>query len=331
MKISVYITSYNQKAFLVEAIDSVLAQTVPPSQIIVVDDCSNDGSQEVIEGYESRYPDLITPIFHTQNQGVAQARVHALQAVIGDYVTSVDGDDRYLPHKLEKEARLLADQPDVQIAFSNNYYMSETGQRTGTWITNKQPPHGDVFKETLTRQFPRGNLFRMELLPYAAWQAVGFHDPNLSVLEDWDMRIRLSKCYRVAYWDEPLTEYRVHSSGLSSGSTTEKLKAFEIIWQKNKPLIADMSLHEQGEITDRMDQLRASFMRQQSKEALGAYVGPYQGSKAQAWAYYRESWRYHRRLDWDLLLGLVLPAGIYGRFRQSMRRRLGRIGADNRE
>ncbi|UCC54424.1 MAG: glycosyltransferase family 2 protein, partial [Anaerolineaceae bacterium] len=192
MNISVFITSYNQKAFLVEAIESVLAQTLSPSQILVVDDCSSDGSQEVIEGYRSRYPDLITAIFHTQNRGVAQARAHALQAISGDYVTYVDGDDRFLPHKLEKEAALLARRSEIQIAFSNNYYMTETGQRTGIWITKKWPPQGDVFKETLTRQFPRGNLFRMELLPYAAWQAVGFHDPNLSVLEDWDMRIRLS-------------------------------------------------------------------------------------------------------------------------------------------
>jgi glycosyltransferase involved in cell wall biosynthesis len=329
MNISVFITSYNQKAFLVEAIESVLAQTLSPSQILVVDDCSSDGSQEVIEGYRSRYPDLITAIFHTQNRGVAQARAHALQAISGDYVTYVDGDDRFLPQKLEKEAALLARRREIQIAFSNNYYMTETGQRTGIWITNKWPPQGDVFKETLTRQFPRGNLFRMELLPYAAWQAVGFHDPNLSVLEDWDMRIRLSKCYRVAYWDEPLTEIRVHNRGLSSVSTMDKLVAFDHIWDKNKPLLEDLSLEAQGEIAGEMDRLRAEFMRQQAKEALGAYARPYQGSRAQAWTYYRESWRYHRRLDLDLLLGLVLPSSAYGRFRQYLRFRLGRIGADS--
>lgn len=327
MNISVFITSYNQKAFLVEAIDSVLAQTLKPSQIVIVDDCSADGSQQVIKDYQSRYPDLITPILHTQNQGVAQARVHALQAVTGEYVTYVDGDDRYLPTKLEKEAAYLAACPDAQIVYSNNYYMTQDGRRTGTWITDKRPSQGDVFAQTLTRKFPRGSLFRMEMLPYALWLEVGFHDVALAVLEDWDMRIRLSKHYRVAYLDEPLTEIRVHNSGLSSVSTAQKLAAFEYIWQKNKLLLSDMDVAEQHALAVEMDRLHAYFIRRQAKEQLGAYPRPYQGSKSQAWAYYRQSWCYHRCLDWDLLLGLILPPRVYGRLRQNMRRRFGRMGA----
>ncbi|MBT7715794.1 MAG: glycosyltransferase family 2 protein, partial [Deltaproteobacteria bacterium] len=87
MKISVFITSYNQKKFLIEAIESVLNQTLSPFQIIVVDDSSKDLSQEVIAGYAARYPNLITPIFHKRNTGVAQVRIDALNAVNGDYVT----------------------------------------------------------------------------------------------------------------------------------------------------------------------------------------------------------------------------------------------------
>lgn len=61
MNISVFITSYNQRDYLREAIESVLAQTLPASQIIVVDDASSDGSPDLISDYARRYPDLFTP------------------------------------------------------------------------------------------------------------------------------------------------------------------------------------------------------------------------------------------------------------------------------
>ena len=324
MNISVFITSYNQKAYLQEAIESVLVQTLPPGQIIIVDDCSNDGSQALIEGYQSRYPDLITPIFHPRNQGVAQARVSALQAVTGEYVTYLDGDDRYLPAKLEKESALLDGHRQAQIAFSNSYYMTVDGRQTKTWISNRKPPEGDVFAETLTRRFPRGNLFRMELLPYSLWKAVGFHDTALNVLEDWDMRIRLTRQYSVVYLDEPLSEIRVHPDGLSNVDAATKLSAFEYIWQKNEGLLDDMSPAERNALISDMDRLHAVFVRQQAKEVLGAYNQPGQGNKSQAWGFYRESWNYHRCLDLDLLSGLILPAQLYPPFRNSMRKLAGK-------
>jgi glycosyltransferase involved in cell wall biosynthesis len=318
MDISVYVTSYNQKQYLIEAIDSVLAQTLAPSQVIVVDDCSQDGSQQVIAGYKSRYPELITPIYHAQNQGVARARADALEMVTGEYVTYVDGDDRYLPTKLEKEAAVLEKNPDTQIAFSNNYYMTNDGRHTGTWITTRKPPQGNVFRETLVRGFPRGMLFRMELVSYSAWKQVGFHDTNLRLLEDWDMRIRLAKRCRVVYCDEPLTEIRSLEAGLSSLSTTEKIKAFDYIWEKNKVLLGDLDGAERARITSKMNRLRAEFIRRQAKEELGAYRRP-RGSRRKALEFYRESLKCHGRLDLDLLLGLFLPYGAYRWLRTAAR------------
>jgi glycosyltransferase involved in cell wall biosynthesis len=58
-RVSVILTSYNQKAFLTEAIQSALDQTLAPFEIIIADDCSTDGSQELIQGYVNRYPGII--------------------------------------------------------------------------------------------------------------------------------------------------------------------------------------------------------------------------------------------------------------------------------
>ncbi len=100
-KISVFITSYNQKKFLVEAIESVLSQTLKPVELIIVDDRSTDGSQEVIGEYARRYPDLIRPYYQEMNVGIAANKAFAQQHVNGDWLTYLNGDDRFLPQKLE--------------------------------------------------------------------------------------------------------------------------------------------------------------------------------------------------------------------------------------
>jgi glycosyltransferase involved in cell wall biosynthesis len=309
MSISVFITSYNQKEYLVEAIESVLAQTLRASQIIVVDDCSQDGSRELISGYASRYS-VIMPIFHRRNLGVAQARNTALEAVTGDYVTYVDGDDRFLPTKLEMEAKFLDKNSSAQIAFSNVYHMQADGKRLGTWIGRQKPPQGDVFRQTFARDFPQGILFRNELVDYGAWKRIGFYDPRLRIYEDYDMRIRLTKHLRTVYIDEALSEYRGHDSSLRSAKSTEKLALFDYICTKNRALLDDLSVGEYRYVQQRLERWRAKLIRMAAKEALG--VGQSEpGDRRKAVNLYRRSLQHHRCLDYDLILGLVLPHRVH--------------------
>lgn len=236
MNISVYITSYNQKDFLKEAIESVLNQTLRPYEIIIVDDCSSDGSPELIRSYKSKYPDLIIPVFHERNMGVTQVRITALQQVKGDFVTYVDGDDMYLPKKLEVEAGLI-NKGNFQLAFSNNmYFKGIENNIEHIWAYNKyeMPKTGIMYFETLSRSFPRKSLFRMELVNYNAWNQVGFHDTNLKIYEDYDMRIRLTKNLRVNYTIEPLTKIRIGESGLSHSPKDIHIKSLEYILKKHQ-------------------------------------------------------------------------------------------------
>jgi glycosyltransferase involved in cell wall biosynthesis len=240
-KISVYVTSYNQKKYLIETIESVLAQTLNPHQVIIVDDFSNDGSQELIAKYAHKYPNLVFPIYHMKNFGVVQTRIDALNAVTGDFVTYVDGDDRFLPEKIEREFDILAGNTNAQIAYSNNYYINPEGQRTGVWAEKGKPPEGNVFKETFSRCFPKSSLFRMELVNYQAWKSVGFHDPDITIYEDFDMRIRLTKHFQVAFCDEPLSEIRLHDKGLSKLRAKQHLASLEFIYHKNRSLLSDIN------------------------------------------------------------------------------------------
>ena len=310
MRISVYIPSYNQKAYLIEAIESVLAQTLRPHQVIIVDDASADGSQEVIAGYASRYPGWITPICHTQNQGVAAARNNALQAVTGNYVTYVDGDDRYLPTKLEAEAACLAAAPGSQLVYSNYYMIDEQGQRLDQWASGSLP-EGDIFCQVFGRQFPRRRLFRSELVHYASWQQIGFYDPELRVFEDYDMRIRLTHRLRAAYTKKTLSEYRLLGTGLSKLAGQVYLQAFEYIRQKNSPLLASQPIEGQRQVSRQLDQWQAALLRRMGRQALQSGPGC-PASRAQAFQHYRASLKYHRTFDTLFWLEFILsPRGYH--------------------
>ncbi|MDX2259997.1 MAG: glycosyltransferase family A protein [Hyphomicrobiaceae bacterium] len=241
MRISVFITSYNQAHLLPEAIASVLAQTRPAAEIVIVDDASTDGSRALIDSYASAHPRLIKALYHETNTGVAQTRIDALSAVTGDHVTYVDGDDRFLPDKLAREAAALLADPAASIAYSNTRYMSEDFTTpVHTWVDGEAVPQGDVFLETFTRSFPRRSLFRMELVRTADWRRIGFHDPNLQIYEDFDMRIRLTKHLKTVYVDNVGSEIRTHQSGLSKLPDDRHLACLSYLYRKSLPLLADL-------------------------------------------------------------------------------------------
>ncbi|MDP2685559.1 MAG: glycosyltransferase family 2 protein [bacterium] len=232
MKISVYITSYNQKDFLQEAIESVLAQTFKPFEIIIVDDCSTDGSQELIKEFSNKH-NIIKYFFHEKNQGVSQVRITALSNVTGDFVTYLDGDDLYLPNKLEIESRLMENN-DCDIVFTNNMYVDadDVNDIKWIWASDKIKLDSNLFAQTITRNFPRINLFRMELINYEFLKDIGFHDLNLKIYEDYDLRIRLAKKAKMVCSIEPTTKIRISKNGLSKSNREEHIKAYKYIYSK---------------------------------------------------------------------------------------------------
>ena len=167
MNVTVGITSYNQRDYLIEAIDSVLAQSAPPDEVIIVDDASTDDSPQVIAGYAARYPERVRPILLTENSGPNAARNHVLAAATSDLLAFLDGDDRWRPEKLARAlARLgAADRPDA--VFDNFTFTDGDGHPLFLWADGQRPPEGRLQRQVLTLDLPRTTLFRSELVPTA--------------------------------------------------------------------------------------------------------------------------------------------------------------------
>ena len=246
MEVSVFITSYNQRVVLCEAVESVLNQTYPADQIIIVDDASTDNSQDLIEDYRRQYPELFTVVLNKKNTGISQVRINALNHVKSKYVTYLDGDDWFLPDKLKYEVSAIKESPESKIVFSNNEYMNEDGSEfLFKWVDGEDVPEGDVFFQTFTRTFPRKSLFRMELVEYSAWKSIGFHDPCLKMYEDFDMRIRLTNKLHAKFVNKVLSRIRSHNTGLSSRKAEFHFSALDYIFKKNISLLSTLPASKQ--------------------------------------------------------------------------------------
>ena len=117
--VSVIIIFLNEETFLAEAIESVLQQTYPHWELLLVDDGSSDSSPHLAQQYAQQYPAKIYYLEHEnhQNKGMSASRNLGIQHAAGDYIAFLDGDDIWLPHKLSEQVALLEAHPEVMMLY----------------------------------------------------------------------------------------------------------------------------------------------------------------------------------------------------------------------
>jgi len=241
-KISVTITSYNQKYFLNETIKSVLNQTLKPYEIIIADDCSTDGSIELIKSYEENYSDIINPIYQKKNLGIAKNRNSAFKKASGDLISWINGDDLFLPKKLEFELKTFLKNNNTKWVYSQVFYIDSMGNRFDLRYKNDFMYKKYNFKDVILNM---GKEPAYQLIDYSILDEVGLFDENIKVFEDWDFVIRLAKNQEFDYCPIPLSEYRQHNAGASKSNLNIHIQSVEKIFKKIMPLIIDLSSHDQ--------------------------------------------------------------------------------------
>ena len=216
-RISIIITSYNKRDFLVEAIDSVIGQTFRPHEIIIADDGSTDGSRETIRHYMDRHPGWITGIFQETNVGIPKNRNSALRVVTGNYVGILDGDDLFMPGKLEKQVAALQASPDARVVYSNFRRVAEDGRTPIELRFSSPQPQGDVLADVASIKF---GLLRTLIADYELVRAAGFMDERYTKCDGLLLSIQLASMCRFAYIHEPLVSKRSHPGSDSVSNTT---------------------------------------------------------------------------------------------------------------
>jgi glycosyltransferase involved in cell wall biosynthesis len=221
-RVSVVIPAYNAAHWLPETLDSVLAQTEPAKEIIVVNDGSSDNTEEVLTPYREaiRY-------VSQNNSGPAVARNSGIRASSGDFVAFLDADDIWYPDKIERQVAVLDARPDVGVVFSNYEPFGEpVGYRTGF---DRGTVLGKIGKQRIADDafILEGDVFAALLQDLFSWTSTvlvrrkaidtagGFDEALHQAAEDWTICLRLSLVTRFAYVNKCLARRREHAGSLS--------------------------------------------------------------------------------------------------------------------
>lgn len=208
-KVSVVIPTYNSAKYIVSTVESVLNQTYPDFEVIVVDDGSTDETQQLLQPYRDR----ISYIFQ-ENKKYSGARNTGLRAATGEYIAFLDSDDLWLPTKLEEQVAVFSGHPDVVLVHCAAAYIDPQGQpvkykgkqQKGTEessiIIANQSRALFTFDTIITTSTV---MFRRSLL-----NEVGLFDDTHIHGEDWELWVRLGAKGPFAYISKPLAEYRVY-------------------------------------------------------------------------------------------------------------------------
>lgn len=198
IKISVVIPAYNSERSLGETLDSALAQTYPPHEIIVVDDGSKDKTEEIVRSYGDR-----VRYIKQANQGIAGARNTGIGNATGDWIAFLDHDDLMLPTKLEKEAAIVASNSELVVVYSTFTYLYSDGSTKAVPVF----PAKDLWPALRYRTpiLPSTAIVRRSAL----LEIGGFR--KFYTTDDWDLWFRLVRRYSAKAFQETsesLTLYR---------------------------------------------------------------------------------------------------------------------------
>ncbi len=251
MEISIYITSFNQKKYLAHSIESVLNQSLKPDEILILDDCSEDGSQDLISEYAIKFPEIIKYHFNSQNIGISKSRNIALELLNGEYVSFLDGDDFYYKDKLKLESEALKTNTNADIVFSNFTVINQDGNALYDWELKEFK--GDLFDRLWAFRWPKGGPFRYPLVNLRSWREIGKYDESLEVFEDLDMMLRLSKEFSSIHIGRSLSAYRKHTQGISNQSLTKIINILRYIYQKNTTLLDTIDKNHKIELNNERD------------------------------------------------------------------------------
>lgn len=213
--VSVLMPTYNQAAFLPESIESVIAQTYPNWELVVVDDGSTDATPDVLAGFAARDP-RVKPS-RQPNGGVARTLNAALDRAVGDYICWLSSDDLWVPEKLERQLAVFARDPDLALAYSEYEVIDEHGQFLRN-IPGLQF-HGDEALFQLIRQNYINGCTVM--IPRRVFDEVGPFDPDLKYAQDYDMWLRIAVGRRIRLTPGSLVKMRVHAGQMSQDNQNE--------------------------------------------------------------------------------------------------------------
>jgi hypothetical protein len=217
-RISVVLAVRDGAAYLAEAVDSILAQTLRDFELVVVDDGSTDATPSILAEFGRRDPRVV--VVRQEPGGLAAALNRGVRQARAVYVARMDADDIAYPQRLESQVSFL-DGDEAALVGTAWHEVDSGGRRLRTVVP---PTRHDELVRVLARRNPFCHptvVFRRE-----AWRAVGgYRSAFAPGAEDYDLWLRLAEHYRLACLPQPLLDYRLHFGNLSARTVRRQVEA----------------------------------------------------------------------------------------------------------
>jgi glycosyltransferase involved in cell wall biosynthesis len=257
--ISVLIPTFNRSAWLERTLISVFGQTIPVSEVLVVDDGSTDDTAVVIRALMEEHVEWrgLLHYMHQANQGKSAALNRALGHATGDWIAYDDSDDVWAPQKIEWQLRALTAFPDCGACFTDARFVNNPAMQMTAFQRAKKSyldPLGRIADPlALVMHPPHGIFMQTVLVRRDVMELAGEFDTRLPVAEDTDFIFRLARHTPFCYVSLPLVEIDRtpdRSVGLTSGRRNlRQLEAAELMLEKWLRILS----HESEARTDMRD------------------------------------------------------------------------------
>jgi len=215
--VAAILTCHNYGRFLGEAIESVLAQSHPPREVVVVDDGSTDDTAQVAARYAARGVRYVL----TPRGGAGAARNAGLRSTSAPLVAFLDADDAWLPHRVAVGVAHLARHPDAALAAAHAFACDEAMRPTSVVHALRGPASGMVLHELLVHNVvlnPSSVLIRRSALEAVS----GFSE--LPRGQDWDTWLKIAKRFPIGFVDDVVALVRRHSASITLRSGRSRIE-----------------------------------------------------------------------------------------------------------
>lgn len=251
--VSIIVPSYNHYNYLEQRLESIFNQTYPNFEVILLDDCSSDKSQEILLEY-AKNPRVSHCVFNDTNSGNTFIQWNkGIELAKGEYIWIAESDDFCELSFLEKLTKPLIEDDKTALAFCQSNSVDEKSKITGSWLNHTNNLDADLF---LTNFVMKGNEFTERFLIYknvipnasgvvfrkkSAVQLENLDvDPALKTCGDWFFYLKMLINSKVAYIHKSLNNFRYHSGSVISG----------FILTENRVAIIDIELNTRVKMID---------------------------------------------------------------------------------
>ena len=307
-KFGVLMITYNHEKFIAQALESVLMQKADfPFELVIGDDCSTDGTREIVREYSQKYPEIVRAHLRERNIGAKENFQQIFMASRGRYLATLEGDDYWTdPRKLQLLADVLDAHPETTICGHRTIKHDEDGARPDALFAKLPPGFYDL--ETLLHEcflHTSSVMFRRVIEGPPAWCSHLF-------MGDVPLFVELARHGNICFLDECMAVYRIHGGGVWSGldevkRSRNRLAMHQAYYDNLDPKYRPTSrkglrtgVFEKGRV--QFDAGRPDQTRQSLREYCGL-CGPFEflpeksllALKGYGWWIY-PSWRQARRL-----------------------------------